>query len=339
MNFGIPNPTGRKRELGLNYVNAQMKGNDYSWSFTTIHRMLSNQVYIGDLVQSRYKVMSHKIHKTVRLPEEKWIISENAHEPIIDVETFERVQELLKRNTRTPQSQPEVYMLAGFIKCADCKRAMNKKHISSGNKKYFYYVCNTYKKRGKDICTKHSIRTDNLEKAILDSIQVQINLALEFDELLDTINKSVYRSLENNNLQMQLDKQYNEQERIIRLKKSAYEDWKAGDLSKKEYFEFKKRYDKQNEDCEQYIKNLQEEKEKYKEAITFENSWLVTFKKNRNITELSREVIIELIDVIYVHEGGKITIKFKYADEYERILNYIEENQNAIESNKFVVNM
>ena len=213
--MGIPNPTGRKRELGLNYVNAGMKGDDYSWSFSTIDRILKNAVYIGDLVQSRYKVMSHKIHKAVRLPEEQWVISQNSHEPIIDIETFEKVQELLKRNTRTPNSQPEVYMLAGFIKCADCGRAMNKKHVNINNKnvgadsirqqkQYFYYVCNTYKKRGKAVCTKHTIRTDVLEKAILEAIQMQIKLAVEFDNLVQIISKSAYKNLENHNLEMRV---------------------------------------------------------------------------------------------------------------------------------------
>ena len=337
--LGIPNPTGRKKELGLNYVNSQMKGNDFSWSFSTVNGILKNAVYVGDLVQSRYKVMSHKIHKAVRLPEEQWIVTENNHEPIIDVETFEKVQELLQRNTRTPSSQAEVYMLAGFIKCIDCERAMNKKHISSGSKQYFYYVCNTYKKRGKAVCTKHTIRTDVLEKAILEAIQMQINLAVKFDDLVQTISKSAYKNLENHNLEMQLNKQYDEQERVFRLKQSAYEDWKAGDLSKEEYFEFKKRYDKQSEDIAQYIEHLQEEKERYRKAITFENAWITTFKNKKNITELNREIIIQLIDMIYVHEGGNITIKFKYADEYERIANYIEENEKAIQNSKFVVNM
>jgi hypothetical protein len=327
MRFGIPNPTGRKKELGLNYVNSQMKGNDYSWSFTTINGILKNEVYLGHLIQGRHRMMSHKIHKHIQVPEEDWIIVENTHEPIIDEETFYKVQELLERNTRTPRSQPQVYMLAGFIKCADCGRAMNKKHIAGNNKNYFYYVCNTYKKRGKAFCTKHTIRTDVLEKAILDAIKIQINLSLRFEKVLETINKSSQRNTQNNSLQIQLNKKLVEQEKIVSLKKSIYEDWKSGVLSKEEFFDFKKKYDEEAEEIETIIQNLKLEQEKYKETINSENEWIMAFKKNKNITKLTREVVVELIDQIYVHENSRITIKFKFADEYERILNYIEENE------------
>ena len=40
--------------------------------------------------------------------------------------------------------------------------------------------------------------------------------------------------------------------------------------------------------------------------------------EEKKIKSLSRDVIEELIDCIYVHEGGNITVKFKYQDEYER---------------------
>ena len=57
--------------------------------------------------------------------------------------------------------------------------------------------------------------------------------------------------------------------------------------------------------------------------IKEEEYWIEHFRRNKKVKNLSREVIEELIDCIYVHEGGNITIKFKYQDEYERVLNGI----------------
>ena len=54
-----------------------------------------------------------------------------------------------------------------------------------------------------------------------------------------------------------------------------------------------------------------------------EEYWIEHFRRNKKIKSLSRDVIEELIDCIYVHEGGNITVKFKYQDEYERVLNGI----------------
>ena len=69
------------------------------------------------------------------------------------------------------------------------------------------------------------------------------------------------------------------------------------------------------------------ETEKYKEQVLGDNIWIENLKKKKNITKLTREIVIELIDCIYVHEGGDITIKFKFTDEYERMLEYIQMNE------------
>ena len=54
------------------------------------------------------------------------------------------------------------------------------------------------------------------------------------------------------------------------------------------------------------------------------------FRRNKKFNSLSREVIEDLIDCIYVHEGGDITIRFKYQDEYERVLNEIKNETEEI---------
>ena len=58
-----------------------------------------------------------------------------------------------------------------------------------------------------------------------------------------------------------------------------------------------------------------------------DNIWIENLKSKKNITKLTREIVIELIDCIYVHESGDITIRFKFTDEYERILEYIKMNE------------
>ena len=47
-----------------------------------------------------------------------------------------------------------------------------------------------------------------------------------------------------------------------------------------------------------------------------QNEWIEKFKSQKGITELSRDIMMELIDCIYVHENSKITIKFKFEDEF-----------------------
>ena len=146
---GILNPTAYKqRVLKQNYVNASnIKGNSL-WCDTTVSHILRNEMYTGTLIQGRKKMLSYKVHKIVDVPKENWIVVENNHEPIIDKETFNKVQDIINRDTRIKNDGTgEVSIFAGYIRCADCKRAMNKKSTNNKIKTYYYYVCNTYRNK------------------------------------------------------------------------------------------------------------------------------------------------------------------------------------------------
>lgn len=167
-----------------------MKGNSL-WCDTTVAHILRNEMYTGTLIQGKKKMLSYKVHKLVDVPKEDWIIVENSHEPIIDKETFNKVQDIINRDTRIKNDGTgEVSLFAGYIRCADCKRAMNKKSTNNKWKTYYYYVCNTYRKKSAQICTKHTIRSDYLEKAVLESIKMQIDIAIEMEYMIKKINQS-----------------------------------------------------------------------------------------------------------------------------------------------------
>ena len=65
---------------------------------------------------------------------------------------------------------------------------------------------------------------------------------------------------------------------------------------------------------------MHEEKAELENGIDMENPFLVTFRKHENIDKLTREVLIELVEQIKVHENGNIRVKLKFANEYSRIL-------------------
>ena len=74
------------------------------------------------------------------------------------------------------------------------------------------------------------------------------------------------------------------------------------------------------------IQHIEEELEKFNKNDN-NSIWIDKFTKYRNITQLSKEVVDELIEDIYVHEGKEITIKFKYEDEYQKAIEYIKRNE------------
>lgn len=107
----VPSPTAYKQMNGIHYHIAAKNRNVGLWSSPTVYQMLHNQTYAGNLVQGRHKKISYKTEKTMWLPKSQWIVVENTHEPIIDMETFETVQMMLKERTRSG-AKGEIHPLA-----------------------------------------------------------------------------------------------------------------------------------------------------------------------------------------------------------------------------------
>ena len=331
--LGILNPTGHKKlELGQNYNNYGIKDNTYTWTPSTVRNILNNEVYIGNTVQGKRRTKSYKVHKVEVVPKEEWVRVENTHEPIIDKETFTKAQELSRRDTKVSQKTNELSIWAGFLKCADCRRAMNKK--SSTNKsgsKYEYYICSTYRKKSNKLCTKHTIKEELLEKAVVQAINLHIDLLINTEEIIKQINESSFQNLKNENIDNMIIAKQNEIAKISNFKRTLYEDWKNADITREEYFEYKQKYENDIERLKLNIERLQNEKQKYENQKQSSNKWIEKFKKQKGITELSREIMMELIDCIYVHDNGNITIRFKFEDEFKRCQDYIENNRNVLE--------
>lgn len=117
-------PTEYKRLNGSNYINPRKLEKTTYWSYSTIHKILQKEVYIGNMVQGtkRQRLRS----KQMAVPREDWIIVENTHEPIIDIETWEKAQSILNKRTRNLDLECNMSIFAGFLKCGDCGRAMAK---------------------------------------------------------------------------------------------------------------------------------------------------------------------------------------------------------------------
>ena len=337
--MGIINPTGHKRlELGQNYNNYVSKDNEYTWTPSTIRNILSNEVYIGHTVQGKRRVKSYKVHKVELVPKEEWVKVENTHEPIIDKETFEKAQDINKKDMKVSQKTGQLSIWAGFIKCKDCGRAMNKK--SSTNKKgntYEYYICSTYRKKSNNLCSKHTIKADKLEKAVLQAINLHINLLINIEEILKQIKDSCCINTKNEYMENIVISKQRYISKISNFKRTLYEDWKNGDITKTEYLEYKAKYENDIENLKRNIEKLENEKKKYENQKVSSNEWIQKFKKQKNITKLSRDIVMELIECIIVHENGNITIKFRFEDEFKKCIEYIENNKIELNLNTKVV--
>ncbi len=326
--MGIPSPSEYKRMCGLRYkvADSSVKG-PVMWGYSAVKRILQNRMYCGDLVQGVMRVTSYKVKKLQRVPEDEWMVCENHHEGIVDRETFDKVQRIFETDTRMTQEQGRVTMLGGFMRCADCGRAMNRHKNVHSYGTYHYFVCSTYKKVSKNVCSRHSIRADYVENAVLEAIQAQVAMAVKMDEVLQELGKNESAKRDTVMLDRVLDEKVREIEKLSRIKEDLYMDWKSNILSKEEFISMKQRYTEDIERMQDEVLTLREEIKKQSDIKNFRrNNFVESFKKHQNIEYLTREVLLELVDTIYVHEGKKITIKFRFRDELQRCRELLELN-------------
>lgn len=301
----------------------------YIWSTSTIGRMLTNETYIGNLVQLKTYKVSFKNHREIPKPENEWIRCENTHEPIISKKEFEKVQQIIKENTRVSEkkSSEKTYSIYnGKLKCADCGRAMTKQEDYRGNKNLSNYFCLNYLTTNSN-CSPHKIKTAVLNDAVLEAIQLQVKLVIELDKSLKKLyfknNKYLQETTYKNNLRIAEIKINDLKDK----KRENYKNWKLKIIDKKEYDENLEQIDTKLAKLEEDI-NLYNST--YKETIKRlrkDDYWISHYKRNKKIKTLTREVLKELIESIYVKEDGSLIVNFRYKDEYAELVEYVKNEE------------
>jgi len=319
--LGIPCPAAYKRLNGMNYNSPSLKGESL-WSAQTITHMLSNQMYLGHMVQGRQKVKSYKVHTRVKMPEEEWFIKEDTHDPIVDQAIFDQAQDLLQRDTRTAPNSGKLYPFSGFLRCADCGKAM----VRRTSKDRVYYACRTYTTSG-SICSKHTIRHDKLERLVLAALQQQIDLVDGLAVLIDEINSAPIVRTVSKRLESSLKQRKQEFERAKAIRTGLFMDWKNGDITREEYHGLKQELEDKEARLKQDIARLEEEIRDMAQGITSSDPFFEAFRRHNVVTEINRGIVSELIKVIHIHEGGDIDIDFNFADQHRRVVEFIENNR------------
>lgn len=293
----------------------------YHWSTSTIGKMVTSEIYIGNLVWNRTGSVSYKNHKQIYKPKDEWIIVEGTHEPIISVEDFKKIEEIISERVAKKKKPEKLTIYKYKIKCADCGRAMCKIVDTREGKNSANFYCRNYKTTSNK-CTPHKIRISDLDSMVIESIIMQIKAVLNIEKTVKQM-RDTNTITNKKEFEDKIEKLKEDIEKIKKLKRLSYENWKLEKITKEEFIISSNDYESKIEKFNSEIKKYEELVENSLKDIKEEEYWIEHFRRNKKVKNLSREVIEELIDCIYVHEGGNITIKFKYQDEYERVLNGI----------------
>ena len=298
---GIPSPSEYKRILGERYHNGRKIDQTTYWTYATVHRILQNQMYAGNMEQGRnYRPTMHG--KAVQLDRSEWTVVSDTHEAIIGAEQWERVQALLRKRTRQLSFEQNQSPFAGFLRCGDCGRAMVKTKRAGG----IYYSCGSYKRYGPTVCTKHSISHAVLEEIVLHDLNQIISSVQNLQSLAEEAKQpsSRGRSGERERLEGGL-------ERLYRLKKSAYEDYRDGLIRREDFMRYQSDYERQERELSAQLQQL----ENVQEEDLLLHPWVQSLLQHGKLTSLDRVTVAETVRQILVFEDGRIEITYTFSNE------------------------
>lgn len=322
--LGIPSPAEYKKLSGSNYKTSFQTSSKAVWSHVSVRRILKNEIYLGVMIQGKRTTPNYKTKTVVTKAESEWLRVEGTHEAIISVRDFELVQELLRDDTHCRAGDVTVPVYAGRIYCGDCGATAVRKTVSYAGKRYVYYVCNA-NKHDKTVCSRHSIREDILGQVIYQTVRHQIDLLLDVDKALRQFENL---SWEKHKLK-QLDASIEIQEEVVRknntLRLGIYEDLQAGLLDRSEYESLKKELAERIAEATAAIEKLNKEKREILDGVSKQQSWIEQFRQYENVTELTRPMVIHLIERINIFEDSNIEIVFRHRNQIEEILRFISE--------------
>ncbi len=310
-------PKEYKKTNGDNYNCGFRSSDTPKWSAMQIKRILTHEVYIGNMVQGRQERINYKVKKRLDKPKSEWVKVENTHPAIISRNDFCVVQKLLQYDGRASKTSERANLFSGFVFCGDCKSPMIHRVNQYKEKKKAFYICQT-KNKGGD-CTRHSIPEEVLKRIVLKEIQVYTALFIDYQMIMEELceMKVSYDPVIGYDTQIsRLREEYN---RYDSLKVSLADALKEGLIRTEEFDDFRESYGRKCEELDQMIENQRKLVKQMFESGMSAAALLKDWKKSPEIRNLDRTLLALTVDKIYIYENKKIKIHIRFQDMIEKM--------------------
>ncbi len=154
----------------------------YAWDYWKLDMILTNEIYIGTLVNFKRKKLSFRSKKLVENDPEKMVKVYDRFPPIISKEVFDKVSEIRHLKYRAPRNDQNIF--SRFLFCADCGKKMTLRKQGYKNRSHILYYHCSY-------CNGHYIRLDLLKQQVINDFKElkEFISSVPQDELVNEINK------------------------------------------------------------------------------------------------------------------------------------------------------
>ena len=278
----------------------------YAWTIAQVKSILKDETYIGNSIHYRETNLSFKNKKRIRKPEEEWLRVENTHEPIIDRDVFDRVQQQIA-NRRRKQKSGTVQIFSGLVKCADCGWSLAYGEHKHSSKPYGYYHCSK-NGQGTRQCSMHYIRYDVLYAYVLSRLQywsaeAQRDDGAMLQRLLNASDRE--RSAAQQKAAGTLKKAEKRLKELDNLFAKLYEDRVADRITERNFLMLSAKYQSEQHAAEEQIRTLTGQIQEQAQQKENAEKWLSLIRWYAAPTELTAELLNALIEKIAVHEAVK----------------------------------
>ena len=312
--LGILSPKEYKKSTGINYRGGFSGGGGAQWSNSTVKRILTNEIYLGHMVQGKSEKINYKLKKSVAKPQEQWIKVENTHEAVISKDQFQVVQNLLKTDSRVSPVTEEVSLFTGILFCKDCGEQMIRRVNRYKDTQKVYYICST-KNRGEG-CTRHSVEEERLRELVSEMIRNYANCFLEERRMFE---KAVEMEINFESIiryDTEIARLKGEQEKYTSLCSGLHEDLRQGVVTKEEFERLHEEFKRKASEFEAAQKRQEDMiKELFKNGVT-SAARLKMVQESAEIKEIDRHTLCSMVKKIEVFEDRRLEIEFYYKNQY-----------------------
>lgn len=284
----------------------------YDWANMTIKTILQNKVYLGHMVSHKNTKKSFKSKSIVPVPKEEWIEVQDTHEPLVDEETFELAQKIIrvkKRPTKTGEHQ----VFAGLLRCSTCGQSLSfarggSSKTSGGKGGRGSFACNQSRRKGKEYCSFHYISYLDIHTIILEDIRRNAAIAKEnegaFVEMVSDISKVKLRK-QMATAAKEKEKLKHRETELQAILRKLYEDNALGKISDEQFMALSKDFTTEQKQTKERLKVLEDTLSEVAEKQENTTKFLELVREYTDIQELTKPVLNELIDKVVVFDAEK----------------------------------
>lgn len=334
---GIPNPSNHRYRQGVIYTErfAEIR----PWGDAAVKGILQNPVYLGHMVQGKKITKLHENQPQKRMSPSEWIVVENTHPAIIEQAQFDRVQTLISEKKTEYHDRLGKYdylgktenIFKGLVACGSCGKNMvrYKEVYNKGKNMAYLFICPLHAMHPAECANTGGLHEEKLTEIVYDVLRAQMELLVKAEEIIERVSKSAGFRERRTELAEKIAAAEERQKKIKVNRMTLFENYISQVVSKADFEYFTASYDTEDKNLSAELTVLNSELVVLPEHTAKDNKWYAAYYKFRDRKELSRLMLTELVEKIYIDGDKSVRVMLKYQDEMQKLFNIAQEGENG----------